>query len=144
MTQVRGTPVATKHKFPDNFITNCKERATKSFYNPGSKSAFQTDNLICLPYHPQLLKLQYPISLLGLKLLFTFDNTIEKLLIRNSPIVNEGIVYKINCNCGKYYIGQTSGPLVKRVGEHRRALIRGDENVAFGVHYEMCDGGFDW
>ena len=40
--------------------------------------------------------------------------------------MTKNCVYLIPCSCGKEYKGETCRPLKVRVGEHRRAVLRGE------------------
>ena len=49
--------------------------------------------------------------------------------------MNSNVVYKIPCNCGKVYVGETIRRLETRIKEHRTACMRGEvEKSALAEH----------
>ena len=68
----------------------------------------------------------------------TYSSTIGKTLIRNTPLINEGVVYKIPCLCGSYYVGQTIRSLKVRKEEHQIAVLKEKESSAIYLHTREC------
>ena len=65
-------------------------------------------------------------------------------LIRNSPLCNEGIVYKIPCGCGRFYIGQSGKSLDKRISQHKYSISRNDQRSAINIHTQTCNFPMKW
>lgn len=59
------------------------------------------------------------------------DNT-SKRSTNNVDII--GVVYNINCKCGKVYIGATERTLGERIKEHCRDVTNTNINNAIYVH----------
>ncbi|XP_067660298.1 uncharacterized protein [Haliotis asinina] len=57
---------------------------------------------------------------------------------RKQPTVNSNnpkcVIYKINCDCGQSYIGETSRPIKTRVKEHRTSVTNSDSKSAISDH----------
>ena len=102
------------------------------------------NNIMCIPYHPSLENIKFPLKLLNLHLTFSFPYTIGKTLIRNSPNTGEGAVYKIECGCGKFYIGQTGKTLDLRVSQHKYNVRIDDRKSAITNHTRTCHFPIKW
>ncbi|MCG8431473.1 MAG: GIY-YIG nuclease family protein, partial [Candidatus Omnitrophica bacterium] len=54
-----------------------------------------------------------------------------------------GVVYKVNCSCGKSYIGETCRPLSTRITEHQKhaksALFEHSANTGHEIHWEQTE-----
>ena len=73
-----------------------------------------------------------------------YTNTIGKTLIRNSPVYKEGIVYKVPCTCGKFYIGQSGKTLDTRLSQHEYNVARDDSSSALNLHTRQCHQPIRW
>ena len=92
-------------------------------------------------------KTQFMISF---STVFKSDTTLRSHLVRPNdgvdPNKQDGVVYKIPCQCGKVYIGETGRSMHKRIKEHDRdiRLARTQTSVVsehankFG-HYPLWD-----
>ena len=136
--------IASNSGFPLPFITDCENRSKKTYYATGVRDEFNADKVICLPYSEQFDPLILPLKKLGFTLVYKWSCSLEKRLIRNSPPVLSGSVYKILCRCGDFYVGQTGKTISQRAAEHLQCFNRGDGNSSFTVHYRLCDVGFCW
>jgi hypothetical protein len=60
----------------------------------------------------------------GIKTIFSANDTIKKRLTKVKPKQNNNkeVIYRIPCQCGAEYIGETGRPIEVRCGEHRRLL----------------------
>ena len=65
-------------------------------------------------------------------------------MIRNSPENKEGIVYKVPCSCGKFYVGQSGKHLEKRLSQHRYYISRDDPSSAINMHTRLCHQPIRW
>ena len=58
--------------------------------------------------------------------LFKSETTLRSHLLRPNDAVNpakqDGVVYRIPCECGKVYIGDTGRPIQDRIKEHDRDI----------------------
>jgi len=63
----------------------------------------------------------------GVRTVFKSDTTLRSHLVRPKdalePTKQDGVVYKIPCECGKVYIGETGRVMQERIKEHDRADI---------------------
>ena len=57
---------------------------------------------------------------------FKSETTLRSHLLRPKdafqPNKQDGVVYRIPCECGKFYIGETGGPMQDRIKEHEREI----------------------
>ncbi|KAL9967792.1 hypothetical protein ACROYT_G026086 [Oculina patagonica] len=62
----------------------------------------------------------------GVRTVFKSDTTLRSYLVRPKdalePGKQEGVVYKIPCECGKVYIGETGRAMQDRIKEHDRDI----------------------
>lgn len=56
----------------------------------------------------------------------------------------KGIIYKIYCTCGHYYIGESSFNFEKRKNEHLRDLKRNSQSNALVQHCNEEEHVIDW
>ncbi|XP_067650900.1 uncharacterized protein [Haliotis asinina] len=77
----------------------------------------------------------------GIDTTFTTSVTINTLLQANGRKHPQAIkpnpkdvIYKIDCNCGHSYIGETSRPIDTRIKEHQKSTIKSDQKSAVSDH----------
>ena len=133
--------VAKKLCYPEPFIDYCLEKAKRRYYNSNNNDKqFCTKNMLILPYHEELTDIVRLLKPLNINVMFKYENTIKKKLIKNSPHVDEsrrGCVYSIGCkNCNQLYIGQTGKFLEARVKQHKYAVRTGNESSAIFKHVQ--------
>ena len=62
----------------------------------------------------------------GLRAVFKLETTLRSQLVRSKdavdPAKQDGVVYRIPCECGKVYIGETGRPMQDRIKEHDRDI----------------------
>ena len=62
----------------------------------------------------------------GVRTVFKSDITLRSHLVRPKdapePTKQDGVVYKISCECSKVYIGETGGAMQERIKEHDRDI----------------------
>ena len=56
----------------------------------------------------------------------------------------KGVIYRIPCECGQEYIGETSKSINERIAEHRRSVRRGNKNNSIAVHVQTTDHIIKW
>ena len=64
----------------------------------------------------------------GVRAVFKSETTLRSQLVRPKdavdPAKQDGVVYRIPCECGKVYIGETGRPMQDRIKEHDRDIPR--------------------
>ena len=139
------TMIGMKNNFHKDEIENCLSLAKKTYYNVNrNKEMFEVRNSIILPFHPCLEDIVYPLKILNLKVIFSYNNTIGRTIIRNSPKQEEGVVYQIPCECGKFYLGQTSKTIQKRISQHDYCIRTNAKNNAINLHVNNCGMPILW
>ncbi|KAL9983560.1 hypothetical protein ACROYT_G005752 [Oculina patagonica] len=62
----------------------------------------------------------------GVRAVFKSETTLRSHLVRPKdavdPTKQDGVVYRIPCECGKVYIGETGRPIQDRIKEHDRDI----------------------
>ena len=62
----------------------------------------------------------------GVRAVFKSETTLRSQLVRPKdavdPAKQDGVVYKIPCECGKVYIGEAGRPMHDRIKEHDRDI----------------------
>ena len=86
----------------------------------------RTDTL-CLPYIQGLSeKVEKAMKDLKIRTVFKTTLTLRRCLTKvktpADPINTKGVVYKIPCECGRVYVGETGRTLKQRITEHKRAV----------------------
>ena len=105
--------------------------------------------LLCLPYISGFSEaIERSCNTIGVKVIHQTTRTLRSLLMKvKTPIAHnatKGIIYKIPCQCGEVYIGDTSKTMKDRMKEHHRAVRRGDNNNSLAVHADTNDHHIDW
>ena len=80
-----------------------------------------------LPYIKGVLEvLRRCLQQQGVRTVFKSDTTLRSHLVRQKdtlePTKQDGVVYKIPCECGKVYIGETGRAMQDRIKEHDRDI----------------------
>ena len=62
----------------------------------------------------------------GVRAIFKSETALRSRLVRRKdavdPAKQDGVVYRIPCECGEVYIGETGRPMEDRIKEHDRDL----------------------
>lgn len=124
--------------FSDWSMEICLQKAKNTFYNINNKEPFDFKKAICIPYHPNFDDIIHPIRQMGYNLVFSYKDTIGKKLIKNSPVIDQGVIYKVPCGCGKYYLGETCQLLSQRVNQHKYDEIKNPLTSAMLPHSSKC------
>ena len=101
--------------YPEYFIQKAFSRAKRQIYNPVNRERCNhKQKFLSIPFHPKILPVQKKINSFmkeELNLVFKFENTIRKNLVRNKTdeeMKKEIGVYEIPCkNCHLKYFGET-------------------------------------
>ena len=56
----------------------------------------------------------------------------------------KGVVYKIACECGRVYVGETRRTLKQRIIEHKQAVRNADSNNGLAVHVAGTGHPLGW
>ena len=132
-------------KYPKQFLENTLRKTRKSFYSTKPKDAYNTKNLLVLPFNENFKGLPYLLKEFNVNVAFRNNNTVRTTLIKNSPDTNIGCIYRIPCKtCDKSYIGQTGKELDTRIKQHKYSIKNGQENNALFVHVRDLNHPIDW
>ncbi|XP_067671808.1 uncharacterized protein [Haliotis asinina] len=130
----------TCNEYPPSFVN----LTIKSALHPTTKSPSQQSVpfTISIPYIGstsqhirRLLKQQASIDVT-----FQTGNTIQNLLqVTGRPVASQkpgpaGVVYHTECDCGDFYAGETSRPLINRLKEHQTSVTKQDSKSAIADH----------
>lgn len=139
--------IGLNNQFPIDFIKNLfiknfvryNQKNFSSLQNTDDKSYVSVEYIN--KYCNSLVKV---LKRHNINLIFKNNNNIKSLLVKNkdlNPPTNNSGVYKLTCNCGKCYIGQTGRSISTRVKEHLRDLKSITPSSSFAQHliYENHD-----
>ena len=74
-------------------------------------------------------------KLFYVKVVFSYENTVKKILIKNSPSNDNSVVYRIPCKtCNSFYIGHTGKDLKSRIAQHKYSVRSGQQSNALFTH----------
>ena len=95
--------------------------------NNGAEPANEFKATVILPYVKGLSEqLGRCLQQLGVRIVFKSETTLRSQLLRPKdavdPVKQDGVVYRIPCECGKVYIGETERPMQDRIEEHDRDI----------------------
>ena len=128
--------IGFKHKYNKYFLDNCFSKSKQTFYNKNSKTKQNYNKILVLPYNESFKEIPRLCSKLNISVVFNYRNKIKDLLIKNAPLDNQGVIYKINCiSCDKFYVGSTGRILNDRIKEHSKAIQYKQQNSAIFNHY---------
>ena len=133
--------VLVSNGYPFSFVKNItktkKQTATK-------EPAPEIKSTAVLPYVKELSEaLRRCLQQQGIWTVFRSDTTLRSHLVRPKdtvdPAKQDGVVYKIPCECGKVYIGETGRSIHERIKEHDRD-IRLARTMLRRFRTQQCDG----
>ena len=138
--------------YPEYFIQKAFSRAKRQIYNPVNRERCNhKQKFLSIPFHPKILPVQKKINSFmkeELNLVFKFENTIRKNLVRNKTeeeFKKEIGVYEIPCKeCNLKYYGETGRNLDVRTGEHKTAYNLMAKNNVLVKHSWDMDHRIDW
>ena len=105
---------------------------------------------VSLPFVSSISKkLKKAYSKAGLKTVFKSGRTLETILSsRNKPTLSKNSspgCYRVPCECGGNYIGQTKKQIRSRLNEHQKAIFTGNiTDSALSEHSINCSYNIDW
>ena len=139
--------IGKKLLYPESILNQCHISAKRRFYNgrPDRQNQQTNSRVIILPFHENFLECVHILKRFNIQVVFKYENTIKKSLIKNSPPTNSGIIYKIPCNdCNQFYIGQTGKTLEKRIAQHKYSVRMAHNNSALFQHKAENDHHINW
>ena len=100
--------------------------------------------LLVLPYIKGLSeKIRLVCRPLNIKTAFRSSSTLRNLLTHvkapTPPEEQKCVVYRVPCECGSVYVGETGRQMKTRIEEHKRAVMKADPNNAIAEH--VCSTG---
>ncbi|XP_078361584.1 uncharacterized protein LOC144645943 [Oculina patagonica] len=116
--------VLVSNGYPFSFL----QKVTKTRKpNTGAEPVAEFKSTAVLPYVKGLSEqLRRCLQQQGVRAVFKSETTLRSQLVRPKDAVDstkqDGVVYRIPCECGKVYIGETGRPMQDRIKEHDRDI----------------------
>ncbi len=80
--------------------------------------------------------------------MFKTSRTLHSLLVKVKKIIPQekikGMIYRVQCECGSSYVGETARTLETRLKEHKRAIRYDDQNNGIAVHANTTCHTIQW
>ena len=116
--------VLVSNGYPFSFVRKLT-KTTRPTANKGPTQEFKSTAV--LPYIKGVSEvLRRCLQQQGVRTVFKSDTTLRSHLVRLKdalePTKQDGVVYKIPCECGKVYIGKTGRAVQERLKEHDRDI----------------------
>jgi predicted GIY-YIG superfamily endonuclease len=120
--------VLIKNNYPSKFIDKCFQNFEQP--NLRQNNHIPLTNLF-IPYIPGMSdKIKRLGKRFNIRTVYKTENTLRSILTKTKPNnINENtknVIYKIPCECNKFYIGETCRPLSKRIAEHKSYIKNTD------------------
>ena len=74
------------------------------------------------------------------KTTLTLRHSLTKVKTPADLVNTKGVVYKIPCECGRVYVGETGRTLKQRVTKHKQAVKNAESNNGLAVQGIRLDG----
>lgn len=87
------------------------------------------DFSMSLPYIPGIEVLKRKLAKLKINLYCSYPRKITSLLPSNIKTQSKSVVYKIPCDCGASYVGETKIGSDKRMNQHRKLIEKDDKEA---------------
>lgn len=137
--------IGKKLKYPEIVLDDALRAAKKTFFDNDNREKYNTKNLLVLPYSNSFKEIPQLLKNLNVNVAFKSSNTMKTALIKNSPDITKGCVYRIPCNsCEKFYIGQTGKALEKRIEQHKKSVRYAQDNNAMFAHVRDENHSINW
>ena len=127
-------------------ITEYKNKKNKTSNNEKDEST----TIITLPWVPVLgPKLRKVYRNAGIKVAFKSGSNLKNILTSKNkcklPPNSHPGVYKLDCDCGLTYIGETGCKISTRIQQHQKSVLDGKwESSGISEHAKKCHGSIDW
>ena len=110
--------------YPSSFV---RKLAKTTRVTANKKPAQEFKSTAVLPYMKGVSEvLRRCLQHEGIRTVFKSDTILRSHLVRPKgalePTKQNGVVYKIPCECGKVYIGETGRSMRERINEHDRDI----------------------
>ena len=115
--------VLVSNGYPFPFV----QKITKTRTVPRSEQVGEVKSTAVLPYIQGVSEpLHRCLEQQSIRTIFKSDTTLRSHSVRPKDIVDpakqDGVVYRISCECGKVYIGETGRSMQKRIKEHDKDI----------------------
>ena len=115
--------VLVSNGYPLSFL----QKLTKTRkLNTNDEPATEFKSTAVLPYVKGLSEQLRRCLQQGVRAVFKAETTLRSQLVRPKDVVDpakqDGVVYRVPCECGKVYIGETGRPMQDRIKEHDRDI----------------------
>lgn len=135
-----------------NITASIRKEVKKKQNNSGDSREIdkftEANNLISLKYMGNSsTKIKNKLRNLNVKLVSKKQRNMESLLARNYKYNTDndnGVVYRIFCECDASYIGETSFNLEKRIKEHKRDILHRSTSNGISFHCMETGHSVNW
>ena len=120
----RLSSVLISNGYPSSFVRKLTKTTRPTANKEPTQEFKSTAVLSCIKGVSEVLR--RCLQQQGVRTVFKSDTTLRSHLVRPKdtlePTKQEGVVYKIPCECGKVYIGETGRAMQDRIKEHDRNM----------------------
>ena len=85
---------------------------------------------------------------INIRPVFKSSRTLRSLLTKVKKRIPQervkGVIYRVQCECGSTYVGETGRTLETRLKEHKRAVRYDDQNNGIAVHANNTCHTIQW
>ena len=136
--------------YEKNEISKTATTYLKNFGNNDKNNKQEYENLVSMPWIPGISnKIKKAYKDFGLNITFKSQNNLKNILCsknksKNRKHSNPG-VYRLKCECGGQYIGETGASVSTRVMQHQKSVFEGkwgDSGLA--EHAKNCKAQINW
>ena len=137
--------VFQKNGYPRTIIQRVLRKQKSTQADPSKEDK----KILSLPYIRGLSEnLQRTCRPLVFLVVHKSNSTLRSILMKvKTPISRDqakGVIYRIPCECGQEYNGETLKSIHERIAEHRRSVRRGNTNNSIAVHVQTTDHIIKW
>ncbi|XP_065642486.1 uncharacterized protein LOC136074113 [Hydra vulgaris] len=137
-------------KILQNIVKKIKNNKQNNQQNNNNNIKKLEPNYISLPRVPKLSnQLKQIFKSVGYTPVFKSPKNLQQIITqKNKPrLPNNSYpgVYKLECSCGKLYVGETKLKVSTRICQHQKHTFEGKwKNSAVAGHSRNCHGAFGW
>ncbi|MDA8031702.1 MAG: reverse transcriptase domain-containing protein, partial [Alphaproteobacteria bacterium] len=116
---------------------------------PPTRTEDETQKMLVLPYVKGLSeRIRLVCRSLNIKTAFRSSRTLRSFLTHvKAPTPQEEqkcVVYRVPCECGSVYIGETGRQMRTHIEEHKKAVLKADPNNAIATHVWNTGHKIQW
>ncbi len=105
--------------------------------------------IFCTPYVKGFSEnLERGCGNINIRPVFKTSRTLHRLLVKVKKRIPQGkikgVIYRVQCECGSSYVGETGRTLETRLKEHKRAIRYDDQNNGIAVHANTTCHTIQW